>query len=111
MIEKNFKNLDEQVEIFKFKGMIINDEKYVKKVLLRENYFFFSGYRHLFLKSSQDKTFIPGTTFREVYGLFSFDRQLRNIMFKNILIVENNLKSIRKNNANLRRVSRLKKNV
>ena len=37
MIEKNFKNLDEQVEIFKFKGMIINDEKYVKKVLLREN--------------------------------------------------------------------------
>ena len=31
MIEKNFKNLDEQVEIFKYKGMQINDEKYTKK--------------------------------------------------------------------------------
>ena len=43
MIEKQFKNLDEQVEILKSKGMIIHDEKYAKKVLLRENYFFFSS--------------------------------------------------------------------
>ena len=40
------------------------------------------------------KTFIEGTKFRELYAMFSFDRQLRNIIFKNILIVENNLKSI-----------------
>ena len=40
MIEKQFKNLDEQIEIFKHKGLIINDEKYEKQVLLRENYFF-----------------------------------------------------------------------
>ena len=46
MIEKQFKNLDEQIEIFKHKGMIINDEKYAKTVLLRENYFFLNGYRH-----------------------------------------------------------------
>ena len=37
MIEKSFKNLDEQVDIFKHKGMIIRDEKYAKQVLLREN--------------------------------------------------------------------------
>ena len=30
MIEKNFKNLDEQVEIFKHKGMIITDERYAR---------------------------------------------------------------------------------
>lgn len=30
----------------------------------------------------------------ELYSLFYFDRQLRNIMFKNILIIENNCKSI-----------------
>ena len=40
MIEKRFKNLDEQIEIFKHKGLIIYDEKYAKQVLLRENYFF-----------------------------------------------------------------------
>ena len=43
MIEKQFKNLDEQLEIFKHKGMIINDENYTKRVLLRENYFFLNG--------------------------------------------------------------------
>ena len=94
MKQKTFKTLDEQVEILKGKGLTIADEGLAKYILLRENYFFFSGYRHLFLKSEQDKTFIPGTTFREVYGLFLFDRQLRNIVFKNILVVENNLKSI-----------------
>lgn len=94
MKQKTFKNLDEQIEILKNKGLTIEDDLLAKHILLRENYFFFSGYRHLFLKSNYDRTFIPGTSFREVYGLFLFDRQLRNIIFKNILIVENNLKSI-----------------
>ena len=94
MIEKNFKNLDEQVEIFKHKGMIINDERYAKQVLLRENYFFLNGYRHLFLKSEENRTFIEGTTFEEMYSLFLFDRSFRNVLFKYLLVIENNLKSI-----------------
>ena len=40
MLEKQFKTLDEQIEIFKHKGLVIEDEKYAKEVLLRENYFF-----------------------------------------------------------------------
>ena len=67
---------------------------YVKDILLRENYFFISGYRYLFLKSMTERKFINGTNFRELYALFYFDRQLRNILFKNILIIENNIKSI-----------------
>ena len=94
MIEKQFKNLDEQIEIFRYKGMIINDEKYTKKVLLRENYFFLNGYRHLFMISDTDKKFKEGTTFEEMYSLFLFDRSFRNILFKYLLVIENNLKSI-----------------
>ena len=55
MIEKQFKNLNEQIEIFKHKRMIIQDESYAKQVLLRENYFFLNGYRHLFYKSNDEK--------------------------------------------------------
>ena len=77
MIEKRFKNLDEQVEILKHKGLIINDTRYAKEVLLRENYFFLNGYRHLFVK--KDKTYKNGVTFEELYSLFLFDRSLRNI--------------------------------
>ncbi len=91
---KTFKTIDEQIEILKSKGLEIDDIEYAKDVLLRENYFFLSGYRHLFLKSAKDRMFIPGTDFKELYAMFNFDRQIRNIFFKNILIVENNAKSI-----------------
>lgn len=94
MESKTFKNLDEQVEILRNKGLIINDEDKAKEILFRENYFFVSGYRWLFMEKNKDKKFISGTTFDELYAMFVFDRSIRNIMFKYILIIENNIKSI-----------------
>lgn len=94
MIDKQFKNLEEQIEILKYKGMIIEDEDYAKKILLRENYFFLAGYRYPFMRSMKDKHFLDGVTFLEMYSLFLFDRAIRNIFFKNLLVIENNLKSI-----------------
>ncbi len=94
MFEKEFKTLDEQIDILKEKGLTIKDKAYTKEVLLRENYFFLSGYRHLFMKSENKKQFLPGTRFEELYSLFLFDRTLRNIIFKYLLVIENNLKSI-----------------
>ena len=91
---KEFKKLDEQIEILRNKGLTINDNNYAADVLFRENYFFLNGYRHLFMKSATNKTYIEGTTFEELYSLFLFDRVFRNILFKNILNVENNIKSI-----------------
>lgn len=93
-MNKTFKTLDEQVDILKNKGLVIDDVERAKEILLRENYFFISGYRHLFFRSNENKKFIQNTNFREIYGLFNFDRQLRNIIFKNILIIENNIKSV-----------------
>ncbi len=93
MKTKTFKTLDEQIDILANKGLVFEDTLNAKSILLRENYFFLSGYRHVFLNPG-GKTFIEGTKFRELYAMFTFDRQLRNIIFKNILIVENNLKSI-----------------
>ena len=94
MIDKQFKNLEEQIEILKYKGMTINDEEYAKKILLRENYFFLSGYRYPLMKSMTDKRFLEGVTFEEMYSLFLFDRAIRNVFFKYLLVIENNLKSI-----------------
>ena len=91
---KVFKTLDEQVEILRSKGLVIQDETYTKEILLRENYFFISGYRHLFMNNPKENKFIPNTTFEELYSMFTFDRSLRNILFKYILVVENNIKSL-----------------
>ena len=94
MSKKTFKTLDEQVSILKSKGLVINDIEKAKGILLRENYFFINGYRHLFMKSKKDQMFISGTTFEELYAMFVFDRRVRNIFFKNLLIIENNIKSL-----------------
>ena len=93
-MEKNFKTIDEQLEILKTKGLIIEDEEETKEILLRENYFFINGYRILLMNSYSDKTFVPGATFRELYSIFLFDRYFRNILFKNMMIIENQLKSV-----------------
>jgi len=92
--EKIFKNLDEQVQIFKDKGLTIENNEITKKKLLRENYFFINGYRYLFMESRVNKRFVKGSTFDELYATFKFDRNLRNLVFKNILMIENNIKSI-----------------
>lgn len=94
MAKKVFKTIDEQILIMQNKGLIINNIDFAKDILIRENYFFLSGYRHLFLRSYNDRFYIDGTTFKELYSVFNFDRQIRNIIFKNLLIVENNMKSI-----------------
>ena len=93
MKNKVFKNIDEQIEILQSKGLVINDTEKSKKILLKENYFFLSGYRHLFM-NNKNKGFISGTTFEELYAMFTFDRNIRHIFFKNLLIIENNIKSL-----------------
>ena len=94
MTEKIFRTIDEQVDILQKKGLVVEDEAKAREILFRENYFFISGYRHLFMTKESGKKFLPGTTFDELYATFLFDRAIRNTFFKNILIVENNIKSI-----------------
>ena len=94
MANKIFKTLDQQIEILKAKGLIVNDETFARKILFRENYYFISGYRHLFINVSKSDKYIKRTTFEELYAMFIFDRNIRNNILKNILIVENNMKSI-----------------
>ena len=78
---KTFKNLDEQIEILRSRGLVVTDEEKTKNILLRENYFFISGYRHLFMKSSKeavisclDNNLVSLSFFRPelsfLYGLF-----------------------------------------
>ena len=94
LVIKEFKTIDQQIDILKKKGLIIDDYDQTYDILLKENYFFLNGYRHLFMNSPSDRTFVTGATFSELYSLFLFDRYSRNIFFKNLLIIENRLKSV-----------------
>ena len=93
-MQKIFKTLDEQISILESRGLIINDYSKTKEILFKENYFFINGYRHLLIDNNNSSRFVNGATFDELYSIFIFDRRMRNIMFKNILIIENNIKSM-----------------
>lgn len=71
----------------------------VMRILERENYYnVINGYKELFLDTpataTHDESYKPGTTFDEVYALYIFDRELRNIYLKQLLKVENRFKTV-----------------
>ena len=68
MGKKTFKTLDEQIEILRSRGLVVNDVEKAKNILLRENYFFINGYRHLLFKGPKENISIDGSSFDELYA-------------------------------------------
>ena len=99
MSEKEFKTLDELVNILVSRGIdITNPDEidYAKRVLEKHGYYnLINGYNKLFLDSNADMTkYRQGTTLKEINALYEFDRVLRNIFFRYILEVETHIKSL-----------------
>lgn len=102
MAEKTYKTYRQQLRILRSRGMVIgkgSQGSRIMGILERENYYnVINGYKELFLSSrataSTDEMYKAGTTFDEVYALYSFDRELRNIYLKYLLKIENTFKSI-----------------
>lgn len=90
---KEFKNIDEQIEILKNRGLVFKDLNLAKRYLLTNNYYnIINGYGKYFQNNTD--IFIKGTTFDEVRSLYFCDKQLKQAFFNSILNVEHHLKSI-----------------
>jgi len=91
---KEFKTVEEQIELLKSRGMIFENEEYAKEILLTNNYYnIINGYKNLFIIDKTDN-YKNGTKFEEVYSLYDFDRQLRSIFLEYILKIENSLRTL-----------------
>lgn len=93
----DYKTYDEQLEIIKNRGLIVEDEERVKKVLRSTNYYnIVNRYKEIFVNNngSLAERFKENTTFNHLYGLYEFDKSLSNLFLKYILNIENTLKSI-----------------
>ena len=91
---KEFKTIDEQINILKSRNISFKNEIKAKNVLLNNNYYnIINGYNSLFLDNDKIH-FKHGTTFEEIYALYDFDRQLRSIFLEYILKIENSLSSL-----------------
>lgn len=90
---KEFKTIDEQIEILKDRGLIFKDTNMARRYLLTNNYYnIINGYGKYFQVSAD--AFIKVTKFDEVRNLYFFDKQLKQTFFNSILNVEHHLKSI-----------------
>lgn len=93
---KEFKTYDEQIKILKHRGLIIEDEEFAKKKLQENNYYnIVNGYKDIFIdESKEDGEFLSDVTFEELFSLYCFDRNLRNILLGYIIEIENILRSL-----------------
>lgn len=95
-IPRVFKETQDQIIIQQGRGLQILNDGVTQRIIEAENYYkLFNGYKEPFLDSTKpDETYLPGTKFEEVYALYLFDRELRNIFIRYILEIENNMKSV-----------------
>lgn len=93
-MDKPFKTIGEQIEILKSRGVLTDTQ--TPEVLMREGYYsVINGYKDLFLdtKAGAD-IYAVGTSFSDIYRLFTFDRDLRLTMFRYFAEAEAALKTM-----------------
>ena len=95
ILEKEFKTIEEQIEILKGRKLIIKDEEFAKKLLKDNNYYYLiNGYKDLFVKNKdENEEFKQNVRLEEIYTLYRFDIELRMNLFKYIISIERKIKT------------------
>jgi abortive infection bacteriophage resistance protein len=88
--DKPPKKIDEQVDLLKQRGLIVEDEKRLKKYLKNISYYHFSIYFKHF--QDDDNNFIKGTTFEDVLNIYVFDQKLRLLLLDVLERIEKSFK-------------------
>ena len=91
MADKDFKTIDEQIEILRSRGLSIEDEAEAKDFLLRNNYYRVSGYS---LTLRKNDVFAKSATFQNIEDIYNFDHEFRHIILHHIETIEVQIKSI-----------------
>lgn len=98
-LDKKYSSYRKQLQILRARGLSIpygSKASRAIKILEKENYYnLINGYKEPFLDlNSTTERYLPGTDFFEIYALYEFDREARNILLNRILRVENHVKSV-----------------
>ena len=92
-MDKPYTTYDEQLKILTDKHLVIKDKEEVVKLLKKCSYFgLVTGYKHPF--KDKEGFYKIHTTINDIYALYSYDMELRELFLKYILIVENHIKSL-----------------
>lgn len=88
-MDKEFKTIDEQIEILKNRNLNLNYE-YAKEIFTNNNYYYLiNGYKDLFIEyQNEDERYINNATLQEIFSLYNFDSELRINILRYILKIE-----------------------
>lgn len=90
---KPFKDINEQIEILQSRSLKTDSE--TPKILLSEGYYtVVNGYKEPFLLKRDSDDFQADTKFSDIYDLFLFDRDLRQLTFPYLLKIEALMRTI-----------------
>ena len=91
--KKPFLDYEHQILLLEKKGLIIQDKERVIEILTKTSYYgLINGYKAMFKDPNTNK-YKEGTSFEDIYALYLFDEQLREVILKYILIFEKAIKS------------------
>lgn len=96
-LHKPYRSVDEQLRVLRSRGMTVDAG--ADHVLRREGYYpIVNGYKDLFLDrkaclTAGDDRYGTGARFDDLYALFLFDRELRELLFSAITRAESALKA------------------
>lgn len=76
---------EQQIELFKNRGLIIKDERHALNVLQRINYYRLTSYCLSYKKGDR---YCEGITFEDIISLYEFDKKLRHSLLDIIECVE-----------------------
>lgn len=90
---KEFKTIDEQVQLLCQRGLVITDIENVKRYLLTQNYYnIINGYARYFPRNGEYYT--GKTNFNEIANLYIFEREIKQAIFQAIIAMETHVKAI-----------------
>jgi abortive infection bacteriophage resistance protein len=82
-----------QLDLFKSRGLIVNNEPFALHCLAHHNYYRLSAYRFPFTVQGDPDSFLPDTTFEQIWQLYDFDRGLRKLIIEACKRVEISVRS------------------
>lgn len=91
MADKEFKTIEQQIDILELRGLQIPDKALAGDFLHRNNYYRVSGYS---LTLRNHDVFTHSATFQNIIDIYEFDHHLRHILLKYIELIEVTFKSV-----------------
>lgn len=88
MANKESRSIQEQIELLKQRGMIIKDEDFACLHLRNISYYRLKGYWWDMQQDKVNHVFQTGSRFEDVIARYSFDKELRLILFDAIETIE-----------------------